>query len=150
MYDLSSHSLSAVAYALEVPAEPTHRAMSDVQTTRLVLERMLWDLDRRWRVATLGKLLAFQGGSIPYPHPRALPLPPTIAEALSVKGRVYIRYVDARGQETERVIRPIHVNEQRGFLYLTAHCFRASDVRTFRLDRIIEMAIEDEHDEQAE
>jgi DNA polymerase-3 subunit epsilon len=149
MYDLSSHSLSALAYALQVRAEPTHRAMSDVQATCLILDRILWDLDRRWQVETLGQLLAFQGGSIPYPHPRALPLPPTIAEALSARGRVYIRYVDARGMETERLIRPIHVNEQRGFLYLTAHCFRAGDVRTFRLDRILEMAIEDEPGEQA-
>jgi DNA polymerase III epsilon subunit family exonuclease len=143
MYDLASHSLSAVVYALQVPVEPTHRAMSDVQATRHVLERMLWDLDHRWGVETLGQLLDFQGGPIPYPHPRALPLPPEIAEALSAKGRVFMRYVDARGQETERVIQPIHVNEQRGFLYLTAHCFRAGDVRTFRLDRILEMAVED-------
>jgi DNA polymerase III epsilon subunit-like protein len=143
MYDFSSHSLSAVAYALKVPVEPTHRAMTDVQTTCLVLEQILWDLDRRWQVETLGQLLAFQGGSIPYPHPRALPLPPVLAEALSVKGRVFMRYVDARGQETERLVRPIQVSEQRGFLYLTAHCFRAGDLRTFRLDRILEMAVED-------
>jgi DNA polymerase-3 subunit epsilon len=143
MYDFSSHSLSAVVYALQVPVEPTHRAMSDVKATAHVLERILWDLDRRWGVETLGQLLAFQGGSIPYPHPRALPLPPVLAEALSSKGRVHMRYVDARGQETERVVRPIHVNELRGFLYLTAHCFRADDVRTFRLDRILEMVVED-------
>ena len=143
MHNLPSHSLSAVASALQVPEQPTHRAMGDVQTTRFILETMLWELERRWQVETLGQLLAFQGGSVPYPHPRALPLPPAIAEALSVRGRVYMRYVDARGQETERLIRPIHVSEQRGFLYLTAHCFRAGDVRTFRLDRILEMAVED-------
>lgn len=143
MYDLASHSLSAVVYALQVPEEPQHRALSDALATSHVLEKMLWDLDRRWGVQTLGQLLAFQGGSIPYPHPRALPLPPAIAEALGAKGRLAMRYVNARGQETERVIRPIHVSEQRGLLYLTAHCYRANDVRTFRLDRILEMMVEE-------
>ncbi len=143
MYDFASHSLSAVAYAMQLPVEPTHRAMTDVETTHHVLETMLWDLDRRWNVTTLGELLAFQGGSIPYPHPHLLPLPPTISEALSGSGRIYMRYVDSRGQETERVIRPLYVKDQGGFLYLTAHCYRAGELRTFRLDRILEMAIED-------
>jgi DNA polymerase III epsilon subunit family exonuclease len=143
LYHLASHSLTAVASALNVPVEPVHRAMSDVQVTRYVLEEMLWELDRRWGVTTLDQLLTFQGGSIPYPQPRDLPLPPPIAEALGSHGRVYMRYVDAQGQETERVVRPLYVDEQRGYLYLVAHCYRADALRTFRLDRVVEMAVED-------
>ncbi len=143
IYTLASYSLPAVADVLGAPAEPIHRAMSDVLATSHVLDRILWDLDRRWGLTTLGGLLTFQGGPIPYPLPRDLPLPPPIAEALTGSGRVRMRYVDARGQETERVVRPLHVAEQRGVLYLTAHCFRAGELRTFRLDRVVEMAIED-------
>lgn len=143
LYRFASHSLSAIAEALQVPTEPTHRAMSDVQATRYVLEQMLWDLDRRWGVTTLGQVIDFQGGPIAYPHPRTLALPPDIAEALESRGRVYMRYIDARGQETERVVRPISVGERRGHLYLTAHCYWRDELRTFRLDRVAEMAVEE-------
>lgn len=138
-YSFARNSLSAVANALEVETGPAHRAMGDAWTTRHVLEQILWDLDRRWGVTTLGGLVAFQGGPIPYPHPRALPLPPAIAEALESSGQVQMRYVDARGQETERAIHPLRVQEQRGHLYLLAHCYRADALRTFRLDRVVEM-----------
>ncbi len=143
IYSLASHSLSAVAWALRVPVEPIHRAMSDVLVTRHVLECMLWELAQRWGVSSLGQLLAFQGGPVPYPLPHAVPLPPALAEALSSSGRVHLRYVDARGQETERWVRPLHVGEKRGYQYLVAHCYRAGELRTFRLDRVVEMAAED-------
>jgi DNA polymerase-3 subunit epsilon len=147
IYTLPSHSLSAVAMFLEVPSHPVHRAMSDVEATRYVLEQMLWDLDRRWGVIALGQIIDFQGGPIPYPHPRQLPLPPDIADAVESRGRVYMRYVNAQGVESERVIRPIHIAERRGYLYLSAHCYQAGALRTFRLDRVVEMAVAEEADD---
>jgi len=141
-YHFASNSLPAVASALGVETGPSHRAMGDVWTTSQVLDRILWDLDHRWGVVTLGQLLAFQGGSIPYPLPRLLPLPPAIAEALQGGGRVRMRYVNAAGQETDRVVRPLRVSEERGNLYLVAHCYLAGELRTFRLDRVVEMALE--------
>jgi DNA polymerase-3 subunit epsilon len=142
-YSFARNSLSAVAAALEVETGKAHRAMGDAWTTHHVLERMLWDLEQRWGVTTLDQLIAFQGGPIPYPHPHALPLPPTIAEALEARGRVWMRYVDGRGQETTRAVRPIRVQQWRGNLYLLAHCHRAGELRTFRLDRVVEMSLED-------
>ena len=142
-FNFASNSLSAVASALEVPVEPTHRARADVEAMRHVLEELLRNLDHRWGVTTLGRLLDFQGGSIPYPLPLALPLPPTIAEALERRGRVLMRYVDAKGCETERIVRPIRVSERHGNLYLTAHCHQRGELRTFRLDRVLELARED-------
>lgn len=143
IYSSASHSLSAITRTLELPLEPTHRAMSDVQATRNLLDRILDDLESRWNVTTLAQVIDFQGGPIPYPHPRTLPLPPAIAEALESKGRVFMRYVDASGQETQRVVRPLSIGEQRGYLYLTAHCYWRDELRTFRLDRVVEMAVED-------
>ena len=143
IYRSTSHSLSAITRTLELPAEPTHRAMSDVQATRHLLDRILYDLESRWNVTTLAQVIDFQGGPIPYPHLRTLPLPPAMAEALESKGRVSMRYVDANGRETQRVVRPLSISEQRGYLYLTAHCYWRDELRTFRLDRIAEMAVED-------
>jgi DNA polymerase-3 subunit epsilon len=142
-FSFASNSLSAVASSLAVPIEPTHRAMGDVETTRHVLEKILRHLDHGWGVTTLGHLLTFQGGPIPYPPPLALPLPPTIAEALESRGQVLMRYVDAKGRETERIVRPLHVAERNGLLYLTAHCHRRDELRTFRLDRVLELAREE-------
>jgi DNA polymerase-3 subunit epsilon len=143
IYRSASHSLSAITRTLELPAEPTHRAMSDVQATRHLLDRILHDLGNRWNVTTLAQVVDFQGGPIPYPHPQALPLPPAIAEALESKCRVSMRYVDANGRETQRVVRPLSISERQGYLYLTAHCYWRDELRTFRLDRIAEMAVED-------
>jgi proteasome accessory factor C len=72
-----------------------------------------------------------------------LSLPPAIAEALERQGLVHMRYVDAKGLQTVRTVRPLHVRAQRGQLYLVAHCYRANALRTFRLDRVLEMAFED-------
>jgi DNA polymerase-3 subunit epsilon len=142
-FSFGSNSLSAVGRALGVLVEPTHRAMADVETMRYVLEEILMTLDQRWGLTTLGQLLDFQGGPVPYPAPLALPLPPTIAEALESRGRVLMRYVDAKGRETERIVRPIQISERHGLLYLTAHCHRRGGLRTFRLDRVLELAREE-------
>jgi DNA polymerase-3 subunit epsilon len=141
-YRLARNSLPAVADALGVEVRQAHRAIDDVQTTCRVLERLLGDLERQQRITTLDQLLEFQGGSVPYPHSRVLPLPPAIAEALASRGRVRMRYVDARGRETERVVSPLHVRAQRGHLYLVAHCYRRDARRTFRLDRVVDMVPE--------
>jgi hypothetical protein len=131
-----------VAAALAIVTGTAHRAMGDVETTCHVLGQILQDIEDRWGATTLGELVAFQGGPIPYPHSRAVPLPPTIAEALDSGGRVRMRYVNAAGQETNRIIRPLVVHENRGYQYLIAYCYLKEEQRTFRLDRIIEMTIE--------
>jgi DNA polymerase III epsilon subunit family exonuclease len=142
-YRFSSNSLRAVAAALGVETPPTHRAMADVWVTFRVLEQLRHDLECRSGVATLGQLIEFQGGPIPYPTSRAVPLPPTIAEALATGGRVRMRYIDASGQGTNRIVRPLRVNAQGSNLYLIAHCYQRGELRTFRLDRVVEMALEE-------
>lgn len=142
IYRFASNSLPAVAAAMEIETGTAHRAMGDVQTTAQVLGRVLRDIEDRWGATTLGELVAFQGGGIPYAHPRAVPLPPAIAEALDSGGRVRMRYVNAAGQETCRTIRPLRVQEDHGYQYMVAFCYLKGEQRTFRLDRIIEMTAE--------
>jgi DNA polymerase-3 subunit epsilon len=134
------NSLQAIAAALEIEHVPTHRAMGDVWTTALLLERIVDELDERWGIWDLRGLLDLQGGSIAYPEGRAFALPPAIAEALAGSGLVRMRYVNGQGVESERTIRPIRVDENNGLLYLIAFCYRAGEQRTFRMDRIAAMA----------
>jgi proteasome accessory factor B len=54
-----------------------------------------------------------------------------------------MRYVDARGHETDRVVQPLRVREQKGLLYLVAHCYQREALRTFRLDRVVELVPEE-------
>jgi DNA polymerase-3 subunit epsilon len=142
LYHFASNSLPAVAAAMAINTGTAHRAMSDVETTSQVLGRILHDIENRWGATTLRELVDFQGGPIPYPYARAVPLPPTIAEALDSGGRVRMRYVNAAGQETSRTIQPLRVREDHGYQYMVAYCYLKGEQRTFRLDRIIEMTAE--------
>jgi DNA polymerase III epsilon subunit family exonuclease len=143
-YRLSSNGLPAVAEALQLECRPTHRAMTDVWTTFFLLERLLEDLGRRSGMATLEELMEFQGGPVAttVPGARNVPLPPEIAEALDSGGTLWMRYVDARGRETERVVQPLRVDARADNLYLIAHCYWRDELRTFRLDRVVELAVE--------
>ena len=144
-FHFTSNSLSAVAAVLKISGGPAHRALGDVQTTFGVLEWMRQDLAQRQRVTTLGQLIALQGGPVAIPNQKTaheLSLPPLIAEALENGGRVRMRYMDAQGRESERVVRPLHVRARGKTLYLIAHCYRRDAQRTFRLDRVVELTPE--------
>ncbi len=140
-YRLARNSLSAVVAALGVEGRPTHRAMCDVWATWGVLERVIEELGHRRGISTVGQLIQFQGGPVPYPPAQDVTLPPTIAEALAKGECVQMRYVDARGRETERLVRPLRVTARGDVLYLIAHCYQRGERRTFRLDRVVEMGL---------
>ena len=137
-YSFHSNSLRNVARSLGFATEQLHRALSDVQLTRRVLETFVHDLQPRG-VRTLGGLLDAQGGTIPMPAVRQVPLPPTIQEALAREGDLYIRYASARGEETERIVQPLRVTSRGDYIYLEAYCHLREARRVFRLDRILEM-----------
>jgi len=157
-YSFPSNSLRNVSRSLGLAAEQLHRAMSDVQLTRMVLETFLGGL-RSQGVLTLGDLLEIQGdltwrrisgrrrlpgsrgssGGRRSSGPGDVPLPPLIQEALDHDGDLYIRYVSATGQETERIVRPMGVASRRDYVYLEAYCYLREARRVFRLDRILEM-----------
>ena len=49
---------------------------------------------------------------------------------------VNITYIDAKGDETTRMITPLHVQVASGVVYLIAYCHLRQAERNFRLDRI--------------
>ena len=61
---------------------------------------------------TLSDVRKLDAGSWKDPRFRGEPVP-TIAEALEGHGWVQMRYVDARGQETDRAVRPLRVHERQ-------------------------------------
>jgi hypothetical protein len=137
-YSFPSNSLPNLAYDLGIETWGQHRALSDVIATKQVLDIFLADLADPG-VYTLGDLMQAQGGAIPCPAQEMIILPPQIEEALRDEGQVELRYVSATGQETRRVVNPLHVTAYAGYMYLIAFCHLRNEQRTFRLDRIIEM-----------
>ncbi len=133
-----SNSLQAIADALSIERSTAHRAMADVLTTRAVLKCFL---------ARLEQVSTEQYETVPVPpapDPAGLDLPPLLQEALAQKHDLWIRYVDQKGNETERRITPRQILVQRDYIYISAHCHLRDEDRSFRLDRITEFKLDHE------
>jgi proteasome accessory factor C len=68
----------------------------------------------------------------------------TVADALAAGHRLRMTYwVPARDESTERDVDPIRMFTSDGVPYLVGWCRRVDDVRTFRLDRVLEVTATD-------
>ena len=123
-----SHSLAALATALGHPP-PSHRAMDDVLTLRVVFEDMTTHL-AALGITKLGDLLRYTRGLRPGdPEPIA---PTSITEALRANKLLKIVYASRSLPEpTERLIRPIEITSENGVLFLRAYCYLREDLRAF-------------------
>jgi predicted DNA-binding transcriptional regulator YafY len=71
-------------------------------------------------------------------------VPSALNDALTAGKRVHLRYyVPSRDEATERDVDPIRMLIIEGRTYLKGWCRRAEGVRTFRLDRILDVAVLD-------
>ncbi|HEX3706825.1 MAG TPA: WYL domain-containing protein [Mycobacteriales bacterium] len=69
----------------------------------------------------------------------------TITDALARARRVHLRYwVPARDEATERDVDPIRLFTSDATAYLSGWCHAVEDLRTFRLDRVLEATLLDE------
>jgi proteasome accessory factor C len=69
----------------------------------------------------------------------------TITDALARSRRVHLRYwVPARDEATERDVDPIRLFTSDATAYLSGWCHAVEDLRTFRLDRVLEATLLDE------
>ena len=136
-FSFASNGLQAIAEALMIDRSEAHRALADTLTTREVLEHFLGKLKH----VPLNEIVSV------YTSPRTAPsspdLPPTIQEALASQKRIFIRYVDKKGDESERWITPKQILVLNDYIYVSAHCHLRDEERSFRLDRIVEMKLED-------
>lgn len=135
-FDFDSNSLQSIAHWLNVEVMDAHRALSDAFTTREVLKYFALKL----KSTDLERVI------LPYyppvTSPQELNLPPVIEEALQSKRRLFIRYIDRKGDVSERWITPKQILALNDYIYMVAHCHLRDDERNFRLDRIELMEIE--------
>jgi DNA polymerase III subunit epsilon len=137
-FDFASNSLQAIADVLKIDRSDAHRALADTLTTRAVLGNFLTRLKR----VPLEEIVS--GYTPPLAMPADPELPPLIQEALASKRRLYICYVDQKGNQTQRWITPRQILILNDYIYLSAHCHLRGEDRSFRLDRITEMKLEDQ------
>ncbi|MDN5852045.1 MAG: WYL domain-containing protein [Actinomycetia bacterium] len=68
-----------------------------------------------------------------------------VSEALAAGKRLHLAYlVPSRDEQTERDVDPLRLLTGDGMPYLEAWCYRADDVRLFRLDRVTAITVLDE------
>jgi DNA polymerase-3 subunit epsilon len=140
-----SNSLSRVADYLGIKTRNAHRALSDALTTHEVFAYIVGELTARYKARTLEEFLNLQGGNIQWREKDGadFPLPPALDEAFRQNRKLFIRYEDAFGESTERWVSPRAVFMQREIIYLNAYCHLRNEERRFRLDRVIEMRVEE-------
>jgi DNA polymerase III epsilon subunit family exonuclease len=141
-FDFDSNSLQSIARWLEIEVTGAHRALDDALTTREVLKYFAHKL----RSTDMERAIAPYYP--PLTAPQELNLPPVIEEALQSKKRLFIRYVDRKGDVSERWITPKQILALNDYLYMVAHCHLRDDERNFRLDRIEQMEIEKQSSKQ--
>ncbi|HLO16270.1 MAG TPA: exonuclease domain-containing protein [Anaerolineales bacterium] len=135
-FDFDSNSLQSIAHWLDIRVTGQHRALDDVFTTREVLKYFAHKL------RTTEIELAIVPYYPPATSPQELNLPPVITEALQSKKRLFIRYIDRKGDVSERWVTPKQILVLNDYLYMVAHCHLRDEERNFRLDRIEQMEIE--------
>jgi DNA polymerase III subunit epsilon len=69
-------------------------------------------------------------------------LPTELSEAINSGKRLFIKYMEKDGEASERWISPKQVIGLSDYIYLQAYCHSREADRTFRLDRIVEVAVE--------
>lgn len=137
-----SNALSRVADELGIEKERSHRALADVLTTHAVFDYIVEQL----KPEDLRHLLQLQDGTVPWADTSVreeLPLPPALEEALRSQRKLFMRYVDEFGSKTERWVSVMDVRAQKEYIYVRAFCHLREAERSFRLDRMLDMRLEE-------
>ena len=137
-FEIPSYALASIAEAFQVPLTTAHRALADAHTARGIFFGMMEDLKQFNK--PLEEYIGIYNSPV-WPND-GIQLPTELGEAIYSNKRMFIRYVDGGGEETQRWITPKQVMGLSDYVYLKAHCHLRNGERNFRLDRIIEVKVE--------
>ena len=138
-FDLPSYGLSYLADAFSAASNvPGSLARANALTVKNLFFAMMEALKSE------GKPLEDYIGIYNSPAwpPEGVYLPAELSEAINSGKRLYIKYMDKKGEVSERWITPTEVLGLSDYIYLKAYCHTRQAERTFRMDRIIEVAVE--------
>jgi DNA polymerase-3 subunit epsilon len=138
-YELPSYSLSYLAESFHVPTNiQGSRAQADALTAKNVFFAMMESLK------SMGKPLDDYIGiynSPAWPE-EGIHLPTELSEAVNSGRRLFIKYMNKDGEVSERWVTPKQVIGLSDYIYLQAYCHSRKAERTFRMDRILNVAVE--------
>ena len=139
-FDLPSYSLLSIAEMFQVPmTADAHRALNDALTARGIFFAMMDQMKQFNR--PLDEFIGIYNSPV-WPN-EGIQLPTELGEAIYSKKKIFIRYIDGNGEESQRWITPKQVMGLSDYVYLQAHCHLRNAERNFRLDRIVEVQIEE-------
>ena len=114
-YELPSYSLLSIAEAFHVPMTTVHRALDDAHTARGIFFGMMEGLKQYNK--PLDEYIGIYNSPV-WPN-EGIQLPTELGEAIYSNKRMFIRYVDGEGQQSERWITPKQVMGLGGLCLLT-------------------------------
>jgi len=137
-YELPSYSLSHLAEVFQIPSKiQGSRAQADALMTKNLFFSMMDALKQFNK-----PLDDFVGiyNSPAWPE-EGVYLPIELSEAIHSGKKLFIKYMDKNGETSERWISEVKVLGLSDYLYLQAFCHTRQAERTFRLDRILDVAV---------
>ena len=138
-YEMPSYSLGFIARSFHLPMTVKHRALDGALAARGIFFAMMEQMKQFNK--PLDEYIGIYN-SPAWPD-EGIELPTELGEAIYSNKRMFIRYVDGDGGETERWITPKQVMGLADYVYLQAYCHLRNDERNFRLDRIVEVKVEE-------
>lgn len=130
----------------ETLSKPRAMGPSDAVMALVALSHMAeQESELRERVQrVINKLVSSTGIDLSIDAPHSSRLVREIESAIRTNRRVSFQYFSRYKDEvSQREISPINIKNHKGIWYLTGYCHRATDFRTFSLDRISDCAIVD-------
>ena len=137
-FDLPSYSLRSIAEAFHVSVVNEHGAQADALNARAIFFAMMDELKEFNK--PLDDYIGIYN-SPAWPN-EGIQLPTELGEAIYGGKKIFIRYVDKDGEQSERWITPKQVTGLSDYIYLQAYCHLREAERSFRLDRIVDIKVE--------
>ncbi|MCA9249784.1 MAG: WYL domain-containing protein [Phycisphaerales bacterium] len=137
-WELPDYKLDTITSELGIMHPAKHRALDDAVATREVFKMLVGELgEAGLTVADLQSMHRYQPQ---WPtHPQTT-LPGPLYDAVTSGQLISIRYENGDGRSSHRMIRPLTCFSAGRHVYVKAFCMKSAEMRTFRLDRIVEIA----------
>jgi len=139
VWDLPNYRLDTVANALGLQRNGLHRALGDAVASGVIFNRIVKELGG-WSGVALPDLQALHAHVPVWPMAPHRSLPGPLYDALTSGRPISIRYVNGEGRASSRMIRPYACFPVGPHVYVRADCTEAGQLRTFRLDRIMQVS----------
>jgi DNA polymerase III subunit epsilon len=135
-----SYSLESLIRDLDLGIPGAHRALADAHACRLLFGACAGTVLPAEGDLTVEQLAEASGPALDFgAHaPRAPRTAAILGRALAENALVDIRYRDAKGEDSERRIRPLAFTMVGGSVAVRAFCMLRNEERIFRLDSIME------------